>query len=101
MAVRLANRPATEGTEGDLMRIAQAFRESPNLIAVTRRSDGRFVDVNPAFENVLGHARSEAVGRTPVELGIWEDPGVRTEILERLGAEGTVSNVPVTFLTRE
>lgn len=83
------------------MKLANVFRDSPNLIAVTRRADGRFVDVNPAFENVLGYTREEALGKTPIDLGIWEDPSVRADILKRLADEGTVSNEPVTFLTRD
>lgn len=70
------------------------------MIAVTRRSDGRFVDMNPTFEHVLGWSREEALGRTPVEIGIWEDPDHRQRILERVAGEGTVSNEPVTFRTR-
>lgn len=83
------------------MTIASVFRDSPTLVAVTRRADGRFVDVNPAFLNVLGYSREEALGRTPLELGIWEQPRRRQELLDRLMSEGTVSNEPVTFLTRD
>lgn len=82
------------------MKFASAFQRSPNLVAVTRWGDGHFVDVNPTFERVLGWSRDEAIGRTPIEIGIWEDPGDREDILNRLLAEGTVSNEPVTFRTR-
>lgn len=46
------------------------FYLSPMPMAITRQSDGRFLLVNDAFTTLTGYSRDEAVGRTPIELGI-------------------------------
>jgi PAS domain S-box-containing protein len=58
------------------------FNLSPDLLCVVG-FDGRFRDVNPAWERVLGHARGELLGRSFMEFVHAED-GNRTDTeLER------------------
>ncbi|WP_341402644.1 PAS domain-containing sensor histidine kinase [Luteolibacter soli] len=51
-------------------RFAGVFRGSPVAIAIVRQSDGRLVEVNPEWEKFFEIGREEAVGKTPVELGL-------------------------------
>lgn len=46
------------------------FRESPNPIAILRARDGTIVDVNPAWESLYAVERGDALGRSPLEIGI-------------------------------
>ena len=52
-------------------RFAQAFQASPACLLMMRLEDGRLIDVNDSFERLTGFAREEALGRTPLELGLW------------------------------
>lgn len=52
------------------------FRTAPIAIVVSRNSDGRFIDVNPAFLQYLGKQRSEVVGKSLKELGVVYDRDV-------------------------
>jgi len=63
-------------------RFSKAFRFSPDGIAITRREDGRILEVNDTWERLFGYTRGEAVGRTVVGLGLL----VRSEEWERLRA---------------
>ncbi len=45
--------------------------------SVTRLSDGRLIEVNPAWEALTGVSRDQALGRTTLELGHWSDEGDR------------------------
>ena len=68
-------------------RFAVAFRLSPCAMAISTFDDGRFLDVNETFEQRFGWERTEALGRTATELGLWRDPSerdtARTALFER------------------
>jgi PAS domain S-box-containing protein len=52
----------------------KAFNLSPNMIALTNRSQGgKFIDVNDAFERKTGYKRNEVLGRTVEEIKFWAD----------------------------
>jgi PAS domain S-box-containing protein len=42
------------------------------------------VELNPAFEELTGFAREEALGQTPLELGIYVEPSDRDRLLAAL-----------------
>lgn len=52
----------------------KVFRSSPVALSITTLTEGRFLDVNAAFEQRYGYAREEIIGHTVCELRIWEDP---------------------------
>ncbi|WP_407311335.1 EAL domain-containing protein [Pseudomonas sp. nanlin1] len=68
-------------------RFASLFHLSPIVVLLTRRHDGKIVEVNKAFEKVFGWAGHQIVGKTTLELDIWVDPQERARIL--LATEGT------------
>jgi len=52
----------------------KVFTANPVSISVIRQSDGRITDANTAWEHTTGISRSDAVGRTHLELGfVFED----------------------------
>lgn len=71
-------------------RFERLFRHNPALMALTVLPDRRFVDVNDAFVNTLGYSRAEALGKTAVELGLFQDEGVQQIVGERIAAEGRI-----------
>jgi len=74
-------------------KFSKAFRESPLAVTLTNIECHQYVDVNETFERLTGWRREEVVGRTPMELKIWLEPGQREELRKRLLAEGTVRNL--------
>ncbi len=65
-------------------KFSKVFRSSPDWIAITTLSDGRFIDVNDAFLRITGYEREEVIGRTFAELGLWVDSDGRTKLVELL-----------------
>lgn len=63
---------------------AKAFRSSPLPISISTLMEGRYMDVNRAFLQMLGYERREIIGRTALELGIWLDPEDRERMLGAL-----------------
>jgi PAS domain S-box-containing protein len=73
-------------------KFAKAFHASPDWMAISRQSDGRFIDVNEGFERLTGYTRDEAVGHTSLELGVWTDAQSRAAFLSRLRERGMVTD---------
>jgi hypothetical protein len=73
-------------------RFAKAFRSSPAAIAITRKSDGRYLEVNDAALRLLRYSREELVGRTTAELDLWVHPEDRQHVIEVLKTKGRVQN---------
>ncbi len=66
------------------------FMTTPVLTTVSTVKEGRFLDVNRAFETVTGFTREEAIGKTSYELNIWR----RCEDRDRFG-ELLLNNTPL------
>ena len=69
---------------------AKAFRSSPLSISISTLSDGRYLDVNHAFLQMLGYERKDVIGRSAADLGLWVEPQDRSRLLEQLNS-ATVS----------
>jgi two-component system, sensor histidine kinase and response regulator len=88
-----AERAAREIQEG----FATVFLNNPVGIAITRVTDGVFVDVNPVFEAMVGWTRAEALGRSGAELKIWVDESSREAMFRAMRDSGRVVNMEVRF----
>jgi PAS domain S-box-containing protein len=71
-------------------RFSAAFHASPIVTAVFRVSDGRLLLANDAFLNWSGYGRDEVLGRTTIELGIWEDPAERERYWNDVRPAGSI-----------
>ena len=65
-------------------RYRSAFQTCPDAVLIIRLSDGRIVDANHAFLDVMGFDAREVIGRTSVELGMWPDATDRQKLAEAL-----------------
>jgi PAS domain S-box-containing protein len=77
----------------------KVFRCSPIPFSITTVNEGRFVDVNAAFERRYGYSRAEVIGRTTDELEIWEDPKDRALMIAQL-QQGPIRNVITRIRTK-
>jgi len=71
----------------------KVFRSSPVPFSITTLKEGKFLDVNAAFERRYGYSRAEVLGHTVQELRIWEDPADRAFMLSQLDKGGPIRNV--------
>ncbi|RMH71121.1 MAG: PAS domain S-box protein [Cyanobacteria bacterium J007] len=91
-------RAATEGAlRVSEEKFSKAFRSSPDAIALTRLSDGRYLDVNESFSLLTEYSRSEAIGRTPGELNLWVDPEMPQFVRQRLQEDGAIRNCEIAY----
>ena len=78
----------------------QAFNVSPEAMAISTLSEGRYVEVNESFLRSSGYSGEEVIGRTFRELDIWADPDDRVRIVAKLSKEGSVRDVELPFRTK-
>ncbi|QIM51171.1 PAS domain-containing protein [Hydrogenophaga crocea] len=60
------------------------FMASSIASAISSAHDGRLIEVNPAWEALFGTPRAQALGRTTLELGLWESSEVRAAFLRQM-----------------
>ena len=82
-------------------KFSRAFDASPVTVALSTAQENRLIDVNDTWVRLTGYSRDEAIGRTPVELGI-----VSADQFQRIGAQlaaqhGSVRNVECRLRMRD
>jgi PAS domain S-box-containing protein len=70
-------------------------------MSLTTVADGRYVDVNESFLSVSGYTRKEVIGRTSLELNIWETAQIRADFIQQVKERGSVVNVETRLRTRD
>ena len=81
-------------------RFENIFHSSPVAFSITTLEEGRFLEVNAAFESRYGYLREEVLGRTVHELRIWEEPADRKLLLAQLRRGGPIRNVITRLRTK-
>jgi diguanylate cyclase (GGDEF)-like protein/PAS domain S-box-containing protein len=74
-------------------RFASAFRASPVAAAISSLKEGRYLDVNERFLELVGRRRDQVLGRKSTEIGVFE-PEDRERMLARFAAEGLLRDEP-------
>ena len=76
------------------------FHASPSLMTISALQDGRFIDVNAKWVEVMGYDYSEAVGKTAVALGVWPSILTREHMLNVFDENGVLINFETRLKTR-
>jgi PAS domain S-box-containing protein len=69
------------------------FDSTPIAFSITTLEEGRFLEINAAFEARYGYSRQEVLGRTVHELRMWVDPADRRLLITQLQRGGPIRNV--------
>jgi len=90
-------RPVIFGVSKDVSKIqlseekfSKAFQYNSALMAISRVSDNKFIEINDTFINKLDYSREELLGKTSGEFNLYVNSEARTIILEKLN-----QNIPV------
>lgn len=69
-------------------RFSVAFNASPAAISITTADEGRFIDINPRYAEILGWSKTELQGKTSTEIKVWPEAEIREQWLIQLKAQG-------------
>ncbi|MFA5321901.1 MAG: PAS domain S-box protein [Smithella sp.] len=77
---------AEEKSRSSEEKFHKIFMITPDCIAITRLKDGLFIDVNKAYEDMVGWKREDVIGTTSSDPrhNFWVDPAARKLMVEDL-----------------
>ncbi len=82
-------------------KFARAFNSGPLAMSITRVSDGRYLDVNDAFVNLLGWRREDIVGHGLPVCDKWLAPEDRHDWVSELARAGRLCNREMRFRAKD
>ncbi|MDM7944597.1 MAG: PAS domain S-box protein [Hydrogenophaga sp.] len=88
--VLAVSRDITERHEAEARRLSAqqlfetVFRAAPEAMSLSEWQTGRLLLVNDAFCELFGRPREQLIGRTTIELNLWQSPSTRQQLIERL-----------------
>lgn len=82
-------------------RMETILNTSPDAILLTRLADGKFVDVNRKFTEQFGFTKEEVLGKTTIDINLYQHPSDRIHLTERLNREGKYEHFETTFLRKD
>nr|HMQ81006.1 PAS domain S-box protein [Ignavibacteria bacterium] len=81
------------------VKFSTVFHASPAGICINDAEDGRFIDVNKAFERITGLNRLELLGKDPLGLGLWSYEYAE-EISAELQSSGKLFNREILYTSK-
>jgi PAS domain S-box-containing protein len=90
--IQQALQQAEENRARSEEKFTKVFQSSPIAFSITTVTEGRFIDVNEAFERKYGYSREEILGRTVFDIGVWADASDRSQMLNEIRGQGRVRN---------
>ncbi|HLO27018.1 MAG TPA: PAS domain S-box protein, partial [Geobacteraceae bacterium] len=88
---------AGEALRKSELKFSKIFHSVPAIISITTVAEGRCIDINEAGLQTLGYRREEMVGRSVLELGIWESKSARDRVIRVLEENGLVRDHEINF----
>ncbi|NOZ09552.1 MAG: PAS domain S-box protein [Gammaproteobacteria bacterium] len=81
-------------------RFRKVFEANAAVITINKIEDGEYIDVNESFVKVSGFSREEAIGRTSLDLGVWDKPEDRKKLVQDLQNKGFVHDFEFGFRSK-
>lgn len=69
---------------------SKAFTASPDVLVISRKRDGKIIEVNESWKDLFGYDREEIIGKKSVFLNLFVNPLDRDEAVGILEREGRV-----------
>ena len=79
----------------------KAFHGNAAAMTISRIEDGRILDVNERWLELVGARRDEVIGKTAAEHGRWKNLEDRAAIMRKLQRDGTVRDQECTCLNKD
>lgn len=81
-------------------KFTKAFHSSPYAIVLTRSSDGQIFEVNDGFVNITGYQRDEVIGKTTLNLHLFQREDDRINIVNELSKKRKIKEYEIQILKK-
>jgi len=81
-------------------KFSKAFRSSPSSITITSLDDGKHLEANETFCQMIGYSVEEIIGRTAVDLNLWVNSEDRHNLFMALQNNNVIRNYEFAFKTK-
>lgn len=78
---------------------SRIFQLMPYPMGMSHRETGSYIEVNPAWEQMFGYTREEAIGQSPMSLGILS-PTARSRMVEAAQATDLLQDYEIIATVR-
>lgn len=68
----------------ELEKYRRIFYATPDYATFSNLETGKFIDVNPGFEKMIGYRRVEVIGRTAASIRLWVSEEDRANVVDIL-----------------
>lgn len=75
----------------------KSFNCCPDPISITTYDTGHYLDVNDAWVKITGYEKSEVIGQSIIELGVYVNLEERIILLNEIQTEGCVRDFETSF----
>lgn len=82
-------------------KFSKAFHNSSAIMAISKASDGTYIDVNEAFCDKLGYTREEVIGKKSTELNLFVNIESRKRIASLNGVAHSKRNIEVDVRSKD
>ena len=96
---QLVSARAEQDTKEELFR--KVFHTSPDVITISKLSDGTFIEINKGFETNTGYSRNEVIGKSVFEIGLWADTSIRDKLMNMLLQDSRAQNIESVFRMKD
>ncbi|MCI0556091.1 MAG: GAF domain-containing protein [Anaerolineae bacterium] len=79
-------------------RFRRIFHSSPIATSVVMLEDGRFIDANQAFLDLIGLSLENVLGKTSVQLGFWQNGQDRGAFIHQLKEHGSLQGIEIQYV---
>jgi len=73
------------------------FETNPDPANINRLSDGKFIKVNSRFLELTGFEENEVIGKTALDINIWQNLNKRKQFFSKLYQKGQIRNFTTVF----
>ena len=76
-------------------KFSKAFYLNPSIMIISTLQEGKILDVNQSFLNVIGYNREEVIGKTSTELNLFVDKEERDYFKKTVVEQGRIDNLEI------